>query len=410
MRRLWLCPLPLLVAVACGSEERLPVLLGPKTTASIAFVGPAGVTVLDAEAGEVRDHVERGVPSGDGRWVFGTSLTDDGTAVEAVAADGSRRWRTEVADDLEVRTVAPDGALVALLPADLGGDVYAPAGRTSTPLTVVSTQGQPTRQLVLDGNYEPEAFTADGTGLFVIEYLPPERPDRYRVRRLDLATGDIEGVHSLDKHLQEAMRGTARVQALADAGDRLYTLYTVDGPEGVVAFVHVLDLVEGWAHCVDLPAGVGGSEEPALAVAAVAGRDSVVVVDADRGLYSEIDEETLVASPARDLGAPVDRDGGAVRAAAVGERVYVGAGSAITVIDPDAGAVARWTAPDRVLDVRADPSGDRLWAATPGVLHAFDLDDGTIVQEAPAPDIRGADVGDVAPPVDDGRAGLQCAC
>lgn len=393
----------LVLAAGCGTASRLPTALPIDAGAGIAFRAEGGLTVLDPEDGEVRRHVDRGIASGDGRWVFGSTFGAHGTTVSATAADGSRSWEALVDGWHELRAVSAEGDLVALLPAAYGGDVYAPTGRRTTELVVMSTQGGPVRTIELAGNYEPEAFTADGEAMFVIEYLPAEQPDRYRVRRLDLATEQVTGVHSLDGHLQQAMRGTARIQALAEDGRRLYTLYTVDGETGPTAFVHVLDLVDGWAHCVDLPPGVGGSPEAALAVAAVPDRGSVVVVDGATGQYTEIDAETLVAGEPRSLGGEVPAATEGIHAAAVGQRVFVGGPTTITSVDLDGGAVERWDVGERVLDLRADPSGDRLWAAVPGFVRAFDLD-GTEVAAAPAPDIE------APPPVDDGRAGLQCAC
>jgi hypothetical protein len=405
MRRLLLC-LALVSVAACGRADGLPLLLS-QPTAGLVLSTAAGVTVVDAEHDRVRQHVERGVGSGDGRWVFASRLVGAGSLVEAVATDGSRRWSAEVGGDLDVRVVAPDGARVALLPAAYRSDVYAPTGRSVTRLTVLATDGSPPTELRLPGNLEPEAFTTDGTGLFVIEYLPPERPDRYRVRRLDLASGEVAGVHSLDGHLQEAMRGTARVQALADAGDRLYTLYTVDGPVGPRAFVHVLDLSAGWAHCVDLPAGIGSSPEPALAVTALGARGSVVVVDADAGRYVEIDAATLEPSAPADLQTLLDRGDGSVRAVALGDRAFVAGGTQIVVLDPARGTAHRWDAPGLVLDLRADPSGRRLWVATPEAIHALDLAGGRVAASLPAPDLGGAVP---EPPVDDGRNAIECAC
>ena len=80
-----------------------------------------------------------------------------------------------------------------------------PEGRATTSLTVVSTDTGDMRDYPLAGNFEPEAFATSGSSLFVIEYLPPMAPDRYRVRKLDLETGEVGAVYSVDGHLQESM-------------------------------------------------------------------------------------------------------------------------------------------------------------------------------------------------------------
>ena len=102
---------------------------------------------------------------------------------------------------------------------------------------------------------EPEAFSLSGDALFVIDFVPPLAPERYRVARLDLSRGAVDDVRSTEKELQEPMRGTARAQAVAPDGQRLYTLYERDatGNAPAEAFVHVLDLVSETATCVDLP-------------------------------------------------------------------------------------------------------------------------------------------------------------
>src|SRR6202011_4271287 len=114
------------------------------------------------------------------------------------------------------------------------------------------------------GNYAPDAFASDDQHLFVLEYQPPLAPDRYSVRSLDLKTGAVSGVGSRSKTAapEETMRGARRTSVLSPDRQVLYTLYT-NQPEhlhsrdlragmtqssgDVYAFVHVLNLTEGWA-------------------------------------------------------------------------------------------------------------------------------------------------------------------
>ena len=64
--------------------------------------------------------------------------------------------------------------------------------------------------LSVAGNVEPEAFSLSGDGLFVIDFVPPLAPERYRVARLDLPRGSVDALRSYEQELQEPMRGTAR--------------------------------------------------------------------------------------------------------------------------------------------------------------------------------------------------------
>src|SRR5207244_13219195 len=116
------------------------------------------------------------------------------------------------------------------------------SGRAATDLVIARADGSPPRQYSLPGNLSPEAFSSDTDALFVIQYSPPMAPDRYRVRRLDLATGTIGDVASPDADLQADMRGTAQVQSFSPDGNRLYTLYTRIEGSRRRAFVHVLSL------------------------------------------------------------------------------------------------------------------------------------------------------------------------
>ena len=76
---------------------------------------------------------------------------------------------------------------------------------------MIVRRGDPEPQVLsVPGNVEPEAFSLSGDALFVIDFVPPLAPERYRVARLDLARGPVDDVRSNEEELQEPMRGTAR--------------------------------------------------------------------------------------------------------------------------------------------------------------------------------------------------------
>jgi hypothetical protein len=125
------------------------------------------------------------------------------------------------------------------------------------------------------------------------------------------------------------MRGTGRVQVYAPKGNFLFTLYTDQPPNTahrslssyddhgeVHAFVHVLNLKQGWAHCVDLPVPFGNGTQPAndIAVAAdgsyvyVGDGERVAVIDArELNVVTMIEEASLADVADADLVYPKDQ-------------------------------------------------------------------------------------------------------
>jgi DNA-binding beta-propeller fold protein YncE len=201
-------------------------------------------------------------------------------------------------------------------------------GRRHTRLTVVGERTE-TQSFDLAGNLEPEAFSTDHTNLFVLQYRPALAPNSYQVRRLDLATGKLHDIYTPDKHLQESMRGDARVQAISPDGSRLYTLYSLRTAHGSHSFIHVLNLDEKWAHCIDLPADFGiGAGSTALSVSADGNR--LFVANGAAHAVAEVDTQALqvVRSAAVDFGVPRD-----AFAAQSNDTLYVGSGSTLTSID-----------------------------------------------------------------------------
>ena len=403
MRRL-LPVLALLLAAACGGAEALtattPLHRQAPPSDVLRIPDPSGVSLLDTEAGRVLTRVRGGVRSRD--WVFQARLAPTGTSVVAVDGRGEAAWQRDLEGDLAVRVASSDGTRVALLPfEDAHVDPYHPAGRLTTALTVLPTDGGAPQTYELDGNFEPEAFSTSGRSLFVVEYLPPAAPDRYRVRMMDLDTGEVGAVYSADGHLQESMRGTARVQAMDADGTRLYTLYTTD--DGT-AFVHVLDLVEEWAHCVDLPAPIGQSPEHLLAIAASPEDDRVVVVDAQAGV-AELDTTTLTVGRTVDLVVDPTQAGRVMAVLGRDGRLLTGVGTTLAVLDRDLTYERTWSAPTTMFGIHLDPVRDRVWTLGTDAIYALDPASGEVLESAALPD--GMPRIDVPVPL---GPSMQCAC
>ena len=180
-----------------------------------------------------------------------------------------------------------------------------------------------TRTYDIAANIEPEAFSTDGGALFVVQYLPPMDPDRYQVRRLDLGTGELTLVPSVDGANQGQMPGIARTSVMAPDGRRLYTLYTSEENGQRYSFVHVLDLDRQWAHCVDLPLTFGADPE-AMGIAIDPNGSRVYVADVAAGKLAAIDTNRRGArhrvAHARSAACTHDR-----RSPPSGTQVYVAA-------------------------------------------------------------------------------------
>ena len=213
-------------------------------------------------------------------------------------AGGDPPPAVEVGPDAELRALSADGSLAALL-VRLTEDrtriviVADPAG-TATAAPAPGTSST----IELDGLVEPEAFAADGSLLFVIDHRAGAQPGTYRIRPLDLATGSLQDALGPTKvPLDEDMRGRGVRQVWSPDGTRLYTLYLRQSPHGggepTVGLVHVLDLVEEWAYCIDLPAGFGAGGEGSAALAVSPDSTTLAVVDGAAGQVAFVATDSL---------------------------------------------------------------------------------------------------------------------
>ncbi|GAA4258182.1 hypothetical protein GCM10022255_077900 [Dactylosporangium darangshiense] len=313
---------------------------------------PDGLAVLDS--GTAR-RVAGGTLLTGNRLV---GVDTDGRVVVRDATTGVIVTATAVRGRMRLAAVAPDASLVALVDGD-------PAGRTETTIVVGGPTGERHR-LTLPGFVQPEAFSSSGTSLFVLDMLPPEHPDRYRVRVLDLAAGQLKALNLpgenaglkvlVPEGAEEEMRGEGR-QAVFDPGrERLFTLYSHqpdhqhvrdllhpgarDGKPDVHAFVHTLSVRDGWAVCVDLPAAFGTGPVEGLTIAQSA--EEVWVADAGKGVAAVIHADALAVMQELTF-EPVT--GRAALAAGV-DRIHLAVGSRVLVFARDTKAhVATWTLP-----------------------------------------------------------------
>lgn len=121
---------------------------------------------------------------------------------------------------------------------------------------VAAADGQITHTLSLNGHFEVDALTNNGTGLFLIQYVPPDQPEQYVVRLYDLSIGELSPDPIRDKRVNdELMTGYAWGSIADPQGTWWLTLYVNTNKN--TAFIHALNLREKWAYCIDLPSGEG---------------------------------------------------------------------------------------------------------------------------------------------------------
>jgi YVTN family beta-propeller protein len=368
-----------------------------------------GITLVRALPKGVAVNLSEAVPSTDWSAVVQAVRHEDQTRLLTLdSVSGDHLWSRDVDGKLEVKIASEDGRLVALGPR--GGTGYA-GGRSSTTLVIVGADA-PEQTIELAGNYEPEAFSTDGDSLFVVEYLPPTNPTRYRVRRLDLRTEEVVGVYTVDAELQEAMEGTARVQASSPDGRRLYTLYTLAGPDGTRrAFVHVLSLDELWAHCVDLPPAFEMARERSIAIAVAPDGRRLYVADADTGTVAEVDTEALAVT--RTVQAAFGSRGGTAQGAVGSDgRLYLGKGSGLSSLDVSTLSAGRsWEMDGPITGIQVANDGDRVYVGLKDRIVVLDSATGETLGELDPANVGSiAQLGQSTSSLEEGRTEIECAC
>ncbi|BCJ78195.1 hypothetical protein CS0771_77390 [Catellatospora sp. IY07-71] len=385
------------VLTGCGPAGPEPAASAPDLV--LAQVAE-GLAVLRA------DGVERlgaGLAAPDGATVFAARAEGVDTVLSTIELRTGRRTPgPRLAGAWVPRVASADGRLVALAAPDSAGVTHVPAGRARTPLVVAGTTAEVAR-LELTGNLVPDAFTAGGEGLFVLDWLPPAAPDRYRVRHLDVASGKASRLltrlkAAVPDGAEEEMSGEGRFAVYAPDRQVLYTLYThqpdhthtrdlVAGRRSNVhAFVHTLHLTEQWAFCVDLPAPFGEGPGTAHTLAIAPDRSELYVLDVSSGTYAVIDTGQLtVRSTAKG-----PRAAGTAYAAATFDALYVAVGESVhTTPRTGVSAWRTWTAGGSVSGLAASPDGRRVYAALPGRIAWFDAATGARLGEHPVPGLTG---------------------
>lgn len=404
---------PLAAAAALISLLTACAGLGPqsKPSKNVLFLRtPEGVALVTASPGGPAINLSGAVPATDWSAVVRTVRLPGGTRVVAHDSGSGREvWSRDLAGKLEVKVASAHGRFVALGAPGAAG--YG-AGRSSTKLVIVRHDGAVPQRIELPGNFQPEAFSTDGGSLFVVEYLPPRDPDSYRVRRLDLATERVVGVYTPDAELQRAMGGTARVQAASPDGRRLYTLYSLEDPDGTTrSFIHVLSLDQLWAHCIDLPAAFGAAFEEEVALSLTPDGTRLYAVDVSTGTLAEIDTEGLAVTRSTDVGL----DATAVAPQAAGPangKLYLASGRRLLALDPATLTERRsWVVDDEIRGLQVAADGSRLFVGLEDRILVLDTIAGVMTGTLQPPDLEAIDqLGRSTRSLDAPRTEFTCAC
>lgn len=413
---MWRCHLDMMATTSISRRTILTMLAGTGATALVgcdAVRRPnsaLAVTVPDALLVEV-DH-GLGVLRGTDRQTIPHSIaTADGLAVYATAPEGADTalWRIDTATGRAStrvklpgrwvpQAVSATGTKVAFTPNAEGVTKGRPAGRDVTPVLIADVTGAQHR-LELRGNFVPEAFTEDLAGLFVLEWLPPTVPDRYRVRVVDLATKTAGPLYTRAKApippgAEEEMRGDGRQAVLGLDRTTLYTLYThqpdhqhtrnlVSGrPGNVHAFVHTLNLTARWAYCVDLPHPFGEAPASGHTMTISPNGDRLFVADVTSGTVAEISTEELAVRRTATL----TRGTGTGYAAADRDRLFIGVGTAVRTVDLGRlGPATEWPVRQPVNGLVLTPDGQRLYVGQTDAVSWHDPATGTELGRAAVP-------------------------
>ena len=310
--RILVSSISLVVLVACthgSSPASIPSVATHNTSetlvaADVVVLGiDGGIGAVDASSGRVVSLVPGAIPEPDWSHVYATTTVDGSTRVDRIAtATGETVSSVSVEGDLQIRAVAPFGQAIALMQPRTGtADAWVPEARAHTRIVVADPSGAAeTKQFSLNGNFEPEAFSPDAETLFMLQYRPALAPTSYRVVGLYLETGRRWSLIGPDKQPVENMTATRLVQVASPDGSYLYTLYTNQRPaylqepagsvepDTEVAFVHAVDLRDGFAMCIALPAGFGTVPQQSSAIAISPDGHVVYAIDAEHGTIATV--------------------------------------------------------------------------------------------------------------------------
>ena len=380
-------------ATLLGCDDGAPrPVADPGATPDVLLVDTvAGLVIL---RGGSADAWGPAVATPDGHTIFAARTAGTDTELRTLSARSGEVARSVRLPGRWFPSAAGPSGLVALVAPASGPDAYPPAGRDHTSLLIVS--GDAVRRLDLAGNYVPDAFTPDGRGLFVLDWLPSTAPEHYRVREVNVVSGAVSALYGRDKQpippeAEEQMRGVRRNAVFGAGGDVLYTLYThqpaTAGWSGTDnAFIHTLQLDQHWAYCVDLPSPFGLDANASHALAIDPSGSRLFVVDAAAGKLAVVDTDSLSVQRTVD----VPRGGGPAYLAYAGEALHLAVDTSVVTIagrDPTGRPV--WNLPARALGLASNVDGTRMYVGLPDAVEWYGAAGGQRLGRVPVTGLTG---------------------
>lgn len=371
---------------ACGTAHGVAErdISGP--VEDLVFVATSdALQAIRAGSGDVARTIPEGLAAPNLTSIVSTRFEGSATRVTRTTPEGTTVDRARVSGDVVTRVVTEE--LIALTGrADAGETPYLPAPKERTRIVILDDEGTQ-REYRLEGNFEPEAFKVDGSELFMIEYIPAMAPERYQVRRLRLGSGRVLPIGRLKLRAPDQMQGTGRTQVMSPYGDELYTLYTQQPDRGHdagghahdqseaegYAFVHLLNLHDAWAHCIDLPPEFGAASAAGSAIAVNPSGSRVFVANWTEGLVAAVNPRRVRVADTASL--HLGHGEAPTAAVATDDALFVGGDDTVVVIDPvTLEVIDRWAVGEQVSDIEVVDA--LMYVSTPSAIVVLDIRDG----------------------------------
>jgi hypothetical protein len=273
-----LLALAALLMGGCGAPDRsaqqstAPAAAAPTVAAPAALAGDRlyirdsdggdhqHLSILDSGRG-MREHtLPLGVASPDWSTLYAAQTSSSAgrntTKLQAIDVKTGQPIReTTIDGSYALPRVGLDGTLGGLSPDGrwivLQAEPAKEQGRLRSHLVVLdSAFARPPRGVDLDGDFWFDAIGNSGDKLYLLEYTSAESREKYQVRAYNLSARLLDPQVVVAKGESAVMRGTRLASIPSPGGDWLYSLYM---SQGNGPFIHVLNLDQQFAICVDLP-------------------------------------------------------------------------------------------------------------------------------------------------------------